>query len=84
MMPSPSTDSETPLLDVVDLRTAFFTDEGVVTAVEGLSLSIPRGQTVALVGESGCGKSVTAMSLMGLIQPPGRIVNGTIQFARKP
>ena len=68
-----------PLLEVHDLRTTFFTDGGVVPAVDGVSLCIPCGRTVALVGESGCGKSVTALSLMRLIpQPPGRIVGGRV------
>ena len=56
-----------PLLEVRDLRTHFFTREGVVQAVDGVSLAVDRGQTLGLVGESGCGKSVTALSIMGLI-----------------
>lgn len=70
-----------PLLDVRDLRTTFDTDAGVVAAVDGVSLQVPRGKTVALVGESGCGKSVTALSIMRLIpQPPGRITDGEVLF----
>jgi oligopeptide/dipeptide ABC transporter ATP-binding protein len=69
------------LLQVQDLRTHFFTGEGVFPAVDGISFHIDRGETVGLVGESGCGKSVTSLSIMGLIpQPPGRIVSGQIIF----
>ncbi len=68
-----------PLLTVRDLRTHFRTDEGVVKAVDGVSFSIGRQQTFALVGESGCGKSVTAYSVIGLVQKPaGRVVGGKI------
>jgi peptide/nickel transport system ATP-binding protein len=67
------------LLDVKGLKTHFFTDEGVVHAVDGVDLYIARGETLGVVGESGCGKSVTALSIMRLIpQPPGRIVEGQI------
>jgi oligopeptide/dipeptide ABC transporter ATP-binding protein len=69
--------SPPPLLKVTDLRTYFDTDDGVVKAVDGVSFRIARRQTFALVGESGCGKSVTAMSLLRLIaSPPGRIAGG--------
>jgi peptide/nickel transport system ATP-binding protein len=69
------------LLEVDDLRTHFFTREGVVHAVDGVSLAVERGTTLGLVGESGCGKSVTALSIMGLIpRPPARIVSGSIVF----
>lgn len=72
---------DTPLLDVVDLKTHFFTFGGVVKAVDGVSLSVRRGETLGLVGESGCGKSVTALSVMGLVpDPPGRIVAGRMDF----
>ncbi len=67
-----------PLIAIENLQTHFFTDEGVVKAVEDVSLVIPRGKTLGLVGESGCGKSVTALSVIGLISPPGRIVGGEI------
>jgi oligopeptide/dipeptide ABC transporter ATP-binding protein len=71
-----------PLLEVRDLRTSFLDEAGVIPAVDGVSLRIPRGKTVALVGESGCGKSVTALSIMRLIpQPPGRIEAGQVLFA---
>lgn len=73
------------LLDVRNLRTSFVTDGGEFAAVDGVSLRIPRGRTVALVGESGCGKSVTALSIMRLIpRPPGRIVDGEILLSDLP
>jgi len=70
-----------PLLKVRNLSTYFFTEDGVVRAVDGVSLDIYRGEIVGLVGESGCGKTVTALSIMRLIpSPPGRIVSGEIWF----
>ena len=66
-----------PLLSVRDLRTYFYTEAGVARAVDGVSFDIARGETVGLVGESGCGKSVTAFSLIRLVQPPGRIEPGS-------
>ena len=64
------------LLEVKDLRTHFFTFEGVVKAVDGVSYEVEEGETLGLVGESGCGKSVSALSLMRLIpDPPGKIVS---------
>jgi len=72
------------LLQVKDLRTHFFTLEGVIKAVDGVSYDVHEGETVALVGESGCGKSVSALSIMRLIPyPPGRIVAGEISFQGK-
>ncbi len=69
------------LLTVTNLKTHFFTDEGVIRAVDGVSLTIDKGETLGVVGESGCGKSVTALSIMRLIpQPPGRIVEGEIRY----
>ena len=69
------------LLEVKDLRTYFFTDEGVVRAVDGVTWDLEEGETLALVGESGCGKSVTALSILRLIpNPPGRIVSGEIMY----
>ncbi len=69
------------LLDVKNLKTYFFTDEGVVRAVDGIDLYIDQGETLGIVGESGCGKSVTALSIMKLIpQPPGKIVEGQILY----
>jgi peptide/nickel transport system ATP-binding protein len=71
-----------PLLDVVDLKTWFFTRDGIVRAVDGVSLHVMPGETLAIVGESGCGKSVTALSILRLVpSPPGRIVSGEIRFA---
>jgi len=69
-----------PLLDVSHLSTSFFTDKGEIRAVQDVSLRIHPGQTLALVGESGCGKSVTALSIMRLVDSPGRIVSGQIFF----
>lgn len=69
-----------PLVRVENLRTHFFTDEGVVKAVEDVSLQIGRGRTLGVVGESGCGKSVTALSIIRLISPPGRIAGGRVTF----
>jgi len=69
------------LLKIEDLQTHFFTHEGTVKAVNGVSFGINRGETLGIVGESGCGKSVTALSIMRLIaDPPGKIVGGTIHF----
>ena len=69
------------LLEVKDLKTQFFTREGVVHAVDGVSYSVDKGKTLGLVGESGCGKSVSALSIMRLIpEPPGKIVEGRIEF----
>jgi peptide/nickel transport system ATP-binding protein/oligopeptide transport system ATP-binding protein len=69
------------LLNITGLKTYFYTYEGVVKAVNGVNLELRKGQTLGLVGESGCGKSVTALSIMGLIpNPPGKIVEGEILF----
>ena len=69
------------LLEVRNLKTYFFTDEGTVRAVDGVDLHIDKGETLGVVGESGCGKSVTALSIMKLIpQPPGKIVEGVIRY----
>ncbi len=69
------------VLNVVDLKTHFFTKAGVVRAVDGVSFSLAPGEVLGLVGEFGCGKSVTGYSILGLVDPPGRIVSGTIEFA---
>ncbi|HEY1270051.1 MAG TPA: ABC transporter ATP-binding protein, partial [Candidatus Binatia bacterium] len=69
-----------PLIQVKELRTSFFTPEGEVKAVDGVSYEIAEGRTLGLVGESGCGKSVTALSIMRLVQPPGKIVGGEILY----
>ena len=68
------------LLEVKGLRTHFFSDDGVVKAVDGLDFTLEKGKTLGIVGESGCGKSVSALSIMRLISPPGRIVEGEILF----
>ena len=70
------------LLEVKGLRTHFFTDEGVVKAVDGVDFEIERGQTVCVVGESGCGKSVTARSILQIVDPPGRVVAGHVLLHR--
>ena len=71
-----------PLLEVRDLRTVFDTDEGTAPAVDGITFRVDEGETVGIVGESGCGKSVTALSIMRLVQsPPGRIAGGHVLFA---
>jgi peptide/nickel transport system ATP-binding protein/oligopeptide transport system ATP-binding protein len=73
-----------PLLEVVDLKTHFFSDEGVARAVDGVTYTILEGETLGVVGESGCGKSVTSLSVMQLVaSPPGRIVGGEIRFRGK-
>ena len=68
------------LLEVEDLRTYFKTREGEVHAVDGVSFEVEQGSVLGIVGESGCGKSVTSLSIMGLVQSPGRIVSGSIHF----
>ena len=71
----------TALLDIRDLAVVFDTEDGPATAVDGVSLAVERGETLGLVGESGCGKSVTAMSCLRLVpSPPGRIVSGSVRF----
>ncbi len=70
-----------PILEVDNLRTHFFTADGVVPAVDGVSYSVGTGETLGVVGESGCGKSVTALSILRLVaDPPGRIIGGAIRF----
>src|SRR5262245_29709860 len=68
------------LLDVKNLRTHFFTRGGVVKAVEDVSFHLDESETLGVVGESGCGKSVTALSIMRLIDPPGKIVGGQLLY----
>jgi oligopeptide/dipeptide ABC transporter ATP-binding protein len=70
------------LIEVKDLRIHFFTDEGVVRAVDGVDLTVKRGETLALVGESGCGKSVACRALLHIVHSPGRIVSGEILYHR--
>ena len=73
--------NEAPLLEIAGLKVHFKTDDGMVRAVDGVDLSVNRGETVSIVGESGCGKTVTAMTVLKLIaMPPGRIVAGKILF----
>lgn len=73
-------DDRQTLLDVKGLRTYFFTEAGIVPAVAGVDLTVRRGEVLGLVGESGCGKSVTSLSIMGLVSRPGKVVDGEIIF----
>ena len=69
------------ILDINELHTHFFTDDGEIPAVDGVSLHVNKGEIVGIVGESGCGKSVTSLSIMQLVpDPPGKIVSGNINF----
>lgn len=70
--------SEAIVLDIRNLRSHFFTAKGEVPAVDGVSIQVPPGKIIGIVGESGCGKSMTAMSVMGLLRYPGRVVGGSI------
>lgn len=72
-----------PLLEVTNLKVHFATDRGTVRAVDGIDLTIGSGHTVGIVGESGCGKSMTALAIMRLVPPPGRIVEGRMLYRRK-
>jgi oligopeptide/dipeptide ABC transporter ATP-binding protein len=76
-------DPKQPLLDVKNLKTYFYTEDGVVRAVDGVDFFIYPGEVIGLVGESGCGKSVTSLSIMRLIGPPGKILEGEILFEGK-
>lgn len=71
------------ILEIKNLQTFFYTDDGVAKAVNGIDFEIERGETLGIVGESGCGKSVTSMSILRLVSPPGRIVGGKIIFNGK-
>ncbi|WP_089775903.1 ABC transporter ATP-binding protein [Ruania alba] len=72
------------VLSVDGLRTYFHTDDGVVKAADGVTFTVPRGRTMCVVGESGCGKSITARSIAGLVDAPGRVEGGTVRFQREP
>jgi oligopeptide/dipeptide ABC transporter ATP-binding protein len=72
--------SKQPLLEVKGLKTYFFTEDGVVKAVDGVDFEVYPGEVLGLVGESGCGKSVTSISIMRLVSPPGKVVEGEILF----
>jgi oligopeptide/dipeptide ABC transporter ATP-binding protein len=82
---SPVTEQKTkkPLLEIKDLKTYFYTEDGVVKAVDGVDFFVYPGEVMGLVGESGCGKSVTSLSIMRLISPPGKIIAGEILFEGK-
>jgi peptide/nickel transport system ATP-binding protein len=69
-----------PLLEIDDLKTWFFTKSGIVKAVDGVTFSLKKGEILGLVGESGSGKSMTGFSILGLIDPPGRVAGGSIRF----
>jgi oligopeptide/dipeptide ABC transporter ATP-binding protein len=76
--------TENGLLEINNLKTYFFTEEGIVRAVDGVDLLLGKGETLGIVGESGCGKSMMSLSIMGLVpNPPGKIVNGEINFKNK-
>lgn len=79
----PDNDDGTPLLQINDLQTYFFMREGVVKAVDGATLSVPPGKTLGIVGESGCGKSITAKSILQIVDKPGRVVGGEILYNRQ-
>jgi peptide/nickel transport system ATP-binding protein len=76
---SESADAATTLV-VDDLKTHFFTKGGVVKAVDGVSFTVGKGEVLGLVGESGSGKSVTGFSILAIVDPPGRVVGGSIRF----
>src|SRR3954452_23639185 len=72
--------ADVPLISIRNLKTYFYPDEGIVKAVDGASFDIPRGRTIGIVGESGCGKSVTARPLPRTVERPGRSVEGRTLF----
>ncbi len=72
------------LLKVKNLKTYFYTENGIIPAVENLSFNLKKGETLGIVGESGCGKSITSLSIMGLVpNPPGKVISGSIEFKGK-
>ncbi|MCB0105542.1 MAG: ABC transporter ATP-binding protein [Caldilineaceae bacterium] len=71
------------LIEIKNLKTHFFTDEGIVRAVDGVDMTIYRNKTLCIVGESGCGKSITARSILQIVDPPGRVVEGEILYHRR-
>lgn len=71
------------LIEIKNLKTHFFTDEGIVRAVDGVDMDIYRNKTLCVVGESGCGKSITARSILQIVDPPGRVVEGEILYHRQ-
>jgi len=81
-MTSDAVTSDDVLLSVRDLRTHFLADEGTTRAVDGISFDITAGRTLGMVGESGCGKSITARSVLGIVSPPGRVISGEILLRR--
>ena len=82
-MHAASTHHTSAIMRITDLNTFFFTSQGIIKAVRDLNLTLYPGQTTALVGESGCGKSITALSILGLVPEPGRIVAGQIYFEER-
>lgn len=83
MKESPMNQTGEPLLSIRNLKTHFFTDEGVVKAVDGVSLDVYPGQVLGIVGESGCGKSVMMKAILRIVEPPGRVVEGQILLRRQ-
>src|SRR5215208_5245716 len=77
-------EQENVLVEIKDLRTYFHLAEGTVRAVDGVDLTIERGKTLGIVGESGCGKSISAFSMLRLVAPPGKIEGGDILFYKLP
>ncbi len=76
-------DEEQNVLEIKELKSYFYTEKGVAKAVDGVNITIPKGKIIGLVGESGCGKSMTARSIMGLLKYPGKIAGGSILFEGK-
>ncbi|RME64140.1 MAG: ATP-binding cassette domain-containing protein, partial [Caldilineae bacterium] len=76
-------DSNEIILEVKNLHTQFFTESGVIRALDGVDFSVKRGKVLGLVGESGCGKSVTAQCILNMVPNPGRIVDGEIIYYRR-